>query len=213
MLASASDDQTIRLWRLPDGAPLATLKGRTRWTDSLAITPDGTRLVCGSHDHTIRLWRLSGGRAAASLKGHTGSVRSLAITPDGRLLASGSYDKTIRLWRLPEATPIATLKGPMKWIYSVDVTPDGTLLASGGGDRAIRLWGSDLAAMMTAPSASLVSEREHLLAIQRGGVLSQGARAWLDFVLALLDHHRRFDIQLEASMPLEVGEFDIYMVV
>ena len=34
-------------------------------------------------------------------------------------------------------------------------------------------------------------------------------RAWLDFMLGLVDLHRRFDIEVEAAAHVEVGEFDI----
>jgi WD40 repeat protein len=100
LLASGSGDHTVRLWRLPDGAELATLEGHTKRVRSLAISPDGRLLASGSEDKTVRLWRLPDGAELDTLEGHTKTVSSLDISRDGRLLVSGSEDKTVRLWRL-----------------------------------------------------------------------------------------------------------------
>jgi len=45
MLASGSADNTIRLWRVSDGAPLRTLKGHTNVVTSVAFSPDGQTLA------------------------------------------------------------------------------------------------------------------------------------------------------------------------
>ena len=55
LLASASEDHTIRLWR-PDGAPVRVLRGHTDFVTQIRFSPDGARLVSGSEDSTARLW-------------------------------------------------------------------------------------------------------------------------------------------------------------
>ncbi|MGK7918378.1 MAG: WD40 repeat domain-containing protein [Prochloraceae cyanobacterium] len=56
ILASASQDGTIKLWDLFNGELMTTLKGHEDWVMSIAISPDGTTLVSGSRDKTIRIW-------------------------------------------------------------------------------------------------------------------------------------------------------------
>jgi WD40 repeat protein len=140
LLASGSDDQTIKLWSLPEGKVLHTLGGHQRSVTSVAISPDGTLLASGSSDNTIQLWALPEGKLLQTLEGHTSSVFSVAISPDGKFLASGSGNKTIKLWGLPEGKLLQTLEGHTNSILSVAISPDGKFLASESGDKTIKLW-------------------------------------------------------------------------
>src|ERR1700716_2600415 len=78
-----------------------TLTGHTGMLNSVAVTPDGTRIVSGSWDRTIRVWDLAtGAPLGEALTGHTHRVSSVAVTPDGTRIVSGSYDGTVRVWDL-----------------------------------------------------------------------------------------------------------------
>ena len=66
------------------------LKGHTNAVTSVAVTPDGTRIVTGSDDDTARVWDATTGKELLQLKGHTGNVRSLTVTPDGARIVTGS---------------------------------------------------------------------------------------------------------------------------
>ncbi len=139
ILATASRDHTVRLWRVADGAPLRTLEGHTAGVNSVAFSPDGATLASGSDDSTVRLWRVADGAPLRTL-GHTAEVWSVAFSPDGATLASGSGDRTVRLWRVSDGAPLRTLEGHTDGVLSVAFSPDGATLASGSGDRTVRLW-------------------------------------------------------------------------
>jgi WD40 repeat protein len=56
-LASASGDETVRLWEATTGLALrAPLEGHTAWVYSVAFSPDGTRLAPASGDKMVRMW-------------------------------------------------------------------------------------------------------------------------------------------------------------
>ncbi|HPC45641.1 MAG TPA: molecular chaperone DnaJ, partial [Candidatus Latescibacteria bacterium] len=56
-IVSGSDDNTIKVWRLDDGALLQTLTGQTDDVMCVAVTPNGRTIVSGSADNTIRIWQ------------------------------------------------------------------------------------------------------------------------------------------------------------
>ncbi len=147
-VASASDDNTIKLWDVATGKERCTLAGHspardflsTRAVVSVAFSPDGETLASGSADKTIKLWDVASGRELRTLAGHTACVYSLAFTPDGKTLASGSSDQTIKLWDVATGEEVRTLAGHTGSVYSVAFSPDGKTLASGSMDKTVKLW-------------------------------------------------------------------------
>jgi WD40 repeat protein len=109
LVASASDDQTVRLWDAATGAALQTLKGHSHWVRAVAFSPDGKLVASASDDHTVKLWDAATGAALQTLKGHSHWVRAVAFSPDGKLVASASDDQTVRLWDAATGAALQTL--------------------------------------------------------------------------------------------------------
>jgi Tol biopolymer transport system component len=139
LLASGSQDKTVRLWDAATGAVLRTLTGHSDGVRSVAFSISGKRLASGSTDKTIRLWEFTGA-APQILAGHTNEVMSVVFSVDRKLLASGSMDKTVRLWDAATGAALQTFKGHSDWVWSVAFSIDGKLLVSGASDKTIRFW-------------------------------------------------------------------------
>ena len=139
LLATSGVDGAVKLWSLPDAAPVRTLAHPAGVT-SAAWSPDGRWLVTGSYDRAVRAWRVADGSLARTLTGHGGTVWSVAVSPDSRTVASSGEDKTVKLWRLDDGALLRTLAGHELNVWSVDFSPDGQWLVSGSFDRTVKVW-------------------------------------------------------------------------
>ena len=63
---------------------------------SVALTPDGRRVLTASEDFTARVWDVVSGNCAHVLDGHTGWVVHVCTTVDGLRCATASHDGTAR---------------------------------------------------------------------------------------------------------------------
>lgn len=131
LLASGSDDKTIRLWDQNSGKARVLLGHKSSVT-CLAALSDG-QLASGSSDKTIRIWNQNGITIDVLCK-HTDEISCLALLPDrvtdlttrGKCLASGSRDKTIRFWT-KGGDEVTVIQGPKQFEGHFTVLLDGRL--------------------------------------------------------------------------------------
>ena len=140
MVASASDDKTVRLWEAATGTHRSTLEGHSDDVRAVAFSQDGQLVASASDDNTVRLWEAVTGTHRSTLKGHSLYINAVAFSPDGQLVASASDDKTVRLWEAATGTHRSTLEGHSSYVRAVTFSPDGQLVASASNDKTVRLW-------------------------------------------------------------------------
>ncbi|SPJ73502.1 related to phospholipase a-2-activating protein [Fusarium torulosum] len=107
-IASASNDGTIRLWKL-NGQQVAELHGHESFVYSLASLPTG-ELVSSGEDRTVRIWR--GNECVQTITHPAISVWTVAANPETGDIVTGASDSIARVFtRSPERTAEeATLK-------------------------------------------------------------------------------------------------------
>lgn len=136
-LATASLDNTVRIWNVSDGAQIGTLRGHTDGVAFVEFLKDG-RIFTASLDKTLRLWSPEG-VMKATLPGHAEYLTCAAVSRSGTLAASGGLDNSVRLWNLTSESAIVEFPGTTS-VQTVAFSNDAALLAAGGDDQAIRFW-------------------------------------------------------------------------
>lgn len=56
VVASASEDRTVRLWNSATGTLRTVLEGHLSLVWAVAFSPDGKLIASASEDKTVRLW-------------------------------------------------------------------------------------------------------------------------------------------------------------
>ncbi len=139
ILASASHDQTIKLWNVPSRKSFSTLTGHL-WVYDVAFNHDGKLLASANGDHTVKLWDVDTSLELQTLEAHTGNVAAVVFVPNTQMVISGSWDYTIKIWNTKTGNRIRTLQGHTSLVNCLAVSPDGQTLASGSHDQQIKLW-------------------------------------------------------------------------
>lgn len=156
LLATGSDDRTVRLWETRTGSLVNTLGGAQGGVYYVTFSPDGRLLASLSGDDRPRVWDVSNGRLRATLQGHAGRVYNLAFSPDGRTVVTGSKDGTAKLWDADTGAALASMKvikhdgllaratlGEDEDLFAFPrayFSPDGKTLLTISGDRFPKLW-------------------------------------------------------------------------
>lgn len=144
LLASCSQDATIRLWQLDDlqaeSIHCQVLGGHQGRVWSAAFSPDGTTLISGSEDCTLKRWNLKSQECDLTFVGHQSWVKTVAISPDGQSVASASFNGTIKLWDLLTGDCLYSWQGHPATVTMLTFSPDGQLLASSSYDQTVKIW-------------------------------------------------------------------------
>jgi WD40 repeat protein len=163
-IATASADDTARIWDAVTGAPVTPPLRHDNRVQSVAFSPDGTRVVTAGWDGRARIWDARTGLAVGSslrheiLDGnapirdartgvvlnpslqHVNIVTSAAFSPDGSRIVTASTDHSARVW---DAETGRLLVGPLEhrdFVLRAVFSPDGKRILTASADRSAQIW-------------------------------------------------------------------------
>jgi dipeptidyl aminopeptidase/acylaminoacyl peptidase len=139
-IATASWDNTARVWDAEKGQQLLALEGHERNVRSAAYSPDGQFIVTASDDSTARVWDAQTGQHLHTLEGHRDSINTAGFSPDGRYILTASDDSTARIWDAETGQQVLTLEGHTDHVTSAAFSPDGWHVITASWDNTARVW-------------------------------------------------------------------------
>jgi len=125
---------------VPGHERTAVFKDLTETAMSLAITPDGGRLMAATGTETVRVWNTATSHAEAALTLSDLRVRCLAMSPDGRALLVGGEGTPPQLCELPGGRVLRAMQRHPGITTTLAISRDGRLAAGGTSDRTVRVW-------------------------------------------------------------------------
>lgn len=154
ILASCSDDRTIRIWLISRRRCLKVMKKHSFYVTTIKFNYKGNLLVSALADETIIVWDVSSGKSLRTLAAHSDPISLVALTFDSSIIVSGSYDGLMRLFDMESGHCLKTLTYSTSHgtatastnevinlpISYVELTPNSKFILSSSLDGVIRLW-------------------------------------------------------------------------
>ena len=141
LIASASLDETVRLWSNSVRGKCEVLKCHPSPTRTIDFSSTGKFLLTGANDKTIKIFSLFPRiKFVSSFTGHTNWVKCARFSPDNRLIGSCSDDHTVRIFDVEQKTNVFNFLDHTMNVNTCRFSPDGTIIASAGDDAKIKLF-------------------------------------------------------------------------
>jgi serine/threonine protein kinase/WD40 repeat protein len=134
--------QNIIMWDMITGEVVRTFGAdqHNRRINSVAVSPDSTRVLSASSDGTLIVWDIESGRLLTRLSGHRGGVNVGVFTGDGRFAISASEDTSLIQWELQTGQPLRRFNGHTAPVRFLMMSANGVNFITSTGDDTMVVW-------------------------------------------------------------------------
>lgn len=140
IFATASDDESWKLWTLADCELVMSGEGHAGWLSGIHFHPHGSHLATSSGDGTLKIWEFAHARCSHTFTDHTQAVWGCEFHYAGDFVASCSMDHTIRIFDLIAGKCRQTLRGHVDSVNAITWEPYSSNICSASGDKTLSVW-------------------------------------------------------------------------
>jgi WD40 repeat protein len=137
---SGSIDRTLRLWTIPGGELLHTLKGHQGKITSLRWSADGRYILSASKDGSLRLWEVNSGVCVQACTADKVEVCASCLTANNRFALSMSRDGILRWWDLERGHCLRSQSSHEEGGSTLSLGEEEQYALTGGLDGTLKLW-------------------------------------------------------------------------
>ena len=134
-MVSASEDGTLRVWKINSGDIQWVFKGHTDAVKAVTSMGDGL-IASSSLDLTLRVWKL-GSAEPLHVIGPTFANALLGVSKE--ILIADSIRGRLAIWNVVSGDSLVELDGHTSWVNAVVTVGDGRIV-SASADETLRLW-------------------------------------------------------------------------
>ena len=99
LVSTGQDDNTLKVWEMPDGKLLKTFKLDKPDVHYGSVSPDGKYFAGSSKNGFIFIWELGNGKIVRSFHASPNYIWCVKWSADGRFVFEGDSDGTIIAWK------------------------------------------------------------------------------------------------------------------
>lgn len=136
VIASASLDNTVRLWDTQTGNLIRVLNGHKTEVYAVAFSTDGKKIASSDYDGKILIWSVESGKLIRTLQ-IKGWSTAIAFSPDGKQLAVANQEPTTIIFEVETGNVLRSLETSGN-TNVITFSPDNRYIAT--ATSAIALW-------------------------------------------------------------------------
>jgi len=137
IIATSSEDNTIRIWDIDAGVCKHTLTGHTAWVNGL-IVPGSGEIISWSNDSTVKIWDWKR-ETTRQTAGHTDDLSD--IRTQGGLTVTASRDGSVYVWDMSSMRILHRLNAHQDGASTAVLSPQNKVVITGGlRDGCVKIW-------------------------------------------------------------------------
>ncbi|XP_055839533.1 protein qui-1 isoform X2 [Episyrphus balteatus] len=135
-LACGSDDKTVSIWGISQGAVVTRFKGHNTTITSVVVLMDSRRVISSDREGFLYVWLAE---AATLLQTIQGPYKTLAVTNNMKFAVSTNGDNSLKIWSLTREDEKYSVSHSDD-ITCFTITADSLYVITGSKDMSLKVW-------------------------------------------------------------------------